>query len=192
MGQSVVKNPKKLYSQLGGANISQHNDLSGLNIGNYIHLTSAEYSQLFTDVLVTKGGDTTNDLSTGVDIPDLVFPMLANTEYFIEGKIRIACSSTGGSKFATVVPAGCAFYAKYFGKGTSATTVREEITVGSGTLTGTAHNTVAATSTVLDYYAHIVNGANAGDWKLQIASGVVTQISTVYGIGTSVVVKKKV
>ena len=134
-----------------------------------------EYSK---EYYVTANVTTTTTLAstiTGLT----TFVLEANSTYDINGQFFIACSSSGGIKFANTVTAGGTSYINYAGIGTSLITYQQ---VGSyiGALTATAINR-GGTSSYLTFSGLITTAATAGTVSMQFASGVGGQTSTIYG-----------
>ena len=138
-----------------------------------------EYSK---EYYVTANVTTTTTLAstiTGLT----TFVLEANSTYDINGQFFIACSSSGGIKFANTVTAGGTSYINYAGIGTSLITYQQ---VGSyiGALTATAINR-GGTSSYLTFSGLITTAATAGTVSMQFASGVGGQTSTIYGLFSS-------
>jgi hypothetical protein len=111
------------------------------------------------------------------------FILEANSTYDINGQFFIACSSSGGIKFANTVTAGGTSYINYAGIGTSLITYQQ---IGSyiGALTATAINR-GGTSSYLTFSGLITTAATAGSVSMQFASATAAQTSTIYGLFSS-------
>lgn len=127
--------------------------------------------------------DQTTTSNAAGNITDLVYAASANTTYTFNGQLSIACSSTGGVKFAVTVPAGSTLQLNYYGFSTSTTNFLLQGNNASGTLTGTAHNRVASAGSVL-VFGTVTTAGTSGNIQFQFASGTDTQTSTIYKEGT--------
>lgn len=105
---------------------------------------------------------------------------VANAVYHVEMEATTQCSSTGGTRWSVVAPAGSTVAGWTEGVTTgTATMLRNRITA-INTLSATAHNRSANTPASMLIRAIVVTGATTGTLTIGGASVTATQVTTVF------------
>lgn len=135
-----------------------------------------------TTTYITTGNQTTTS-NVASDITGLAISLEANKRYRVYGVIRLGCNNTGGVNFAATIPTASKMNLSIFGFTTSVTAFIFRLLSVSGTLGG-AYNTINSPAGFLYVLGEVETGANAGNLQMQFASGVNTQTSTIFQLGT--------
>jgi hypothetical protein len=122
--------------------------------------------------------DITTTLATAQTATGLSFPIAANEVYQFAAELFIACSSTGGLKFAIDIPTSATIKASVLGESSGPTAFLEQFITADATLIATAINTFAGSSRVR-IEGIVANGANAGTVQVQYAAGTAGQTATI-------------
>lgn len=142
------------------------------------------------DMHITTGDQSTTS-NAASNITDLVSPSLsANTRYKINGIIRMGCNNTGGVKLQITIPTSATM--SVIGDGNTSSTggrIFNNITTSATLITNVYAGLNNANSYVL-ISGEISIGANAGAIQFGFASGINTQISTIYQLGTQLTLTK--
>lgn len=145
-------------------------------------VTSSIQAQLGYTAYITVGNITTTS-NVASDITGLAISLEANKRYRVYGVIRLGCNNTGGVNFAATIPTASTMNLSIFGFTTSVTAFIFRLLSVSGTLGG-AYNTINSPAGFLYVLGEVATGANAGNLQMQFASGVNTQTSTIFQLGT--------
>lgn len=165
--------------------------LGSLTTATYPSLTELSYvkgvtrsiqDQLGYTAYITIGNQTTTS-NVASDITGLAISLEANKRYRVYGVIRLGCNNTGGVNFAATIPTASTMNLSIFGFTTSVTAFIFRLLSVSGTLGG-AYNTINSPAGFLYVLGEVETGANAGNLQMQFASGVNTQTSTIFQLGT--------
>lgn len=132
--------------------------------------TRVQISTIPSNVTTTVVTAVDTGLSVNLDV---------NTLYVIRGFCRVTCSGTGGLNVGFVSPAGAVYGIFSFGQTTGATVYNRGLHSADGLLTSTDYNTFAGSGFVT-FDGKVTNGATAGVFKLQYASIVNGETSTVH------------
>lgn len=200
-GQSLIDDATAADARatLGGTTIGQNvftaADPSAIrfykiNADNTVSLRSE--LQLRQDLglnTITLDSNQTTPLDTLVDITELVLALEANSEYEVDGFIRVGCDNTGGVFFAATVPTGTTFNINLLGISTAVTAFLTQNISLSGTAHGTAFNRFNSAN-FCRISGKIITDATAGNLQFQFASAVAGQTSTVYFLGSAIKITK--
>ncbi len=130
--------------------------------------------------------DVSTSADTAQNITGFSWTLLPNTTYRLTGVIKIGCNNTGGVKVSLTAPALASCYVHTNGRlssATGATAPSFNAISAPGTLSG-AFNTVNSPLGQIWMDGIIITGANGGTLQMTFASGVVTQLSTIYSAGS--------
>lgn len=181
------------YSNLTYANIietsddngdflSKNNNLSDLNS----FITARTTNLRMWDLFLTNGDQTTTS-STASNITDLVSTTLtANKRYKIHGIIHVGCNNTGGVKIQITIPTGATVFLMTNGF-TSGSTVNAWSGINSSATLGATFCTANSTGGCIIVNGEISLSSTAGTIQFGFASGVNTQTSTIYQLGTQII-----
>jgi hypothetical protein len=122
--------------------------------------------------------DITTTLATAQTATGLSFTIAANEVYQFAAELFIACSSTGGLKFAIDIPTSATIKASVLGESSGPTAFLEQFITADATLIATAINTFAGSGRVR-IEGIVANGANAGTVQVQYAAGTAGQTATI-------------
>lgn len=138
-----------------------------------------------------SSGDQLTTLNTPINITELVSNTLtANKRYKIHGIIHFGCNNTGGVKFACVIPSGATMWINQIGKaGSSFATLSNPFEI-SGTLQTTAIGTSNNENGFSYIYGEVSIGSTAGTIQFQFASGTNGQTSTIFQLGTHLILEQ--
>jgi len=134
--------------------------------------------------MISISSDQPTTSGTAVDITDLVFPVAANKKYFIRGGLHVG-STTGGFKFATVLPSGATMFIEVITRNTVGTTIVWGPMETSGLLSGAVSASASSNAYVL-FMGTVTVGSTAGNVQFQMASAVAGQTTTVYSEGSAI------
>ena len=148
--------------------------------------TGTRNSQKMWDLFLTNGDQTTTS-STASNITDLVSTTLtANKRYKIHGIIHVGCNNTGGVKIQITIPTGATVFLMTNGF-TSGSTVNAWSGINSSATLGAAFCTANSTGGCIMVNGEISLSSTAGTIQFGFASGVNTQTSTIYQLGTQII-----
>lgn len=181
------------YSNLTYANIietsddngdflSKNNNLSDLNS----FITARTTNLRMWDLFLTNGDQTTTS-STASNITDLVsITLTANKRYKIHGVIHVGCNNTGGVKIQVTIPTGATIFLMTNGFTSGSTTIAWS-GIGLSATLGAAFCTANSTGGFIMVNGEVSLSSTAGTIQFGFASGVNTQTSTIYQLGTQIV-----
>lgn len=184
------------YSNLNNFYIIETSDINGdfLNKNNNLSdianpLTARNNLGDWDFKLSTGDQSTTSNVAS--NITDLVFtPPTVNKRYSFHGILHIGCTSNGGVKFQVTIPTGATIWMSFEGLNNSSTTRTWSPITTSATLTA---NAVCATNSAASYVVvsgEVQMGATSGNIQFGFASGVNTQTSTIYQLGSLLTIKQ--
>lgn len=142
-------------------------------------------AQKVYDMFMTNGNQTTTS-STASNITDLVSTTLtADKRYKIHGIIHVGCNNTGGVKIQITIPTGATVFLMTNGF-TSGSTVNAWSGINASATLGAAFCTANSTGGCIMVNGEISLSSTAGTIQFGFASGVNTQTSTIYQLGTQI------
>lgn len=163
--------------------------LNSDNLSGLFNANTARNNLGIQKLRITTGDQSTTS-ATATDITGLVTSTLAiNQRYFFFGSIRQGCNNTGGVKHQITIPAGATMDICMFGNTNASTAFQRIINTTSATL-GASLNTFNNASGIVFISGEVQMGSTAGVVQFGVASGVNTQTSTVFQLGTHITVEK--
>lgn len=127
--------------------------------------TPANLMALIEEFTVIQSADLITTSTSMVDVTDMVFTVVANTNYIFEISGRVGESSTNGARWTIVTPASCTLEAQFVLMHTNGGSVQTPISA-SGTETATA-GVLAITGYAFTMRGSVKVGATPGTVKLQ-------------------------
>lgn len=151
------------------------------------------YTGTFWRYMITKyiSSDVTNSTNVQANITGLSFSLEANAVYRVSGVYQIGCNNTGGVTFFGTFPTSPTSYWIHVLGRTNAATIPNFTAFSSTFGTPSASlNTFNNANGQAFIDGLINNGANAGTFQAQFASGVNGQTSTIYARGTYLLIER--
>lgn len=152
------------------------------NLSDLANPLTARNNLKIWDFFLT-GGDQSTTSNVATNITDLVSPTLtASKRYRIHGVIKVGCNNTGGIRFQITLPSGASMDISLSGSNTSNTAYINATITSSATLSAQVQSFNGLSMLRVD--GEISLGVTAGTIQFGFASGINTQTSTVYQLGT--------
>lgn len=119
---------------------------------------------------IVAGSDTNLTATTNANITGMVYALSANEEVLIEGWVEhIGSVTTEGLNLAWTQPAGCETRFTWGGPATTSAG-QWKGSVAADTVAAQAGSLSTTIPTLSRFWAHVVNGANTGNWQLRGAT----------------------
>lgn len=156
------------------------------NLSDLANPLTARNNLKIWDLFLTGGNQSTTS-NVATNITDLVSPTLtASKRYRIHGVIKVGCNNTGGIRFQITLPSGASMDISLSGSNTSNTAYINATITSSATLSAQVNSFNGLSMLRVD--GEISLGVTAGTIQFGFASGINTQTSTVYQLGTHLTV----
>ena len=131
------------------------------------------------DLNKSVASNVTTNVTGAANITGLSFSVEANSTFLVDCYYNVSCTGTGGIRFTQTTPAGATMDITYDGIAGTANSSVKIRSAASGTLTATAINSGAITSSVI-VRGFVRTGATAGTLQMQFASNTNGQTSTIF------------
>lgn len=164
-------------------NLKIANNLSDVN-----NVVTSRNNLKIWDLYLT-GGDQSTTSNVASNITDLVFTPTINKRYSFKGVIHIGCNNTGGVKVQVTLPTGSTMFLALNGFSTASTVPLYSSLSASSTLSS-AYCTVNSSNGFVFISGEVTIGATAGNIQFGFASTTNTQTSTIYQLGTQILIKQ--
>ena len=158
------------------------------NLSDLTNTSTARTNLKMLDVYITTGDQTTS-VVTASSITGLSWSAVANKRYKVSGIFHVGCSGVGGIKIQVTIPTGATMFVYGVGiRDVNGQLIQQIAHITSATLSALAFCTVVTTAGYIKIDGEVQLSSTAGTVQFGFASGVATQTSTIYQLGSQLTI----